>query len=284
MTTPADLKITPRDMDFDILTALKKNLYWNGNEPVKTHYENALQSVFPVGERMMIESVRDIRDRYENKLQNKLLEEVKMFIRQEAQHSTHHAKWNDALIEIGYKELHDELEKSKKLRVLYKKYIPARLRLAVSCAIEHYTTVLIRITWHEYPEIGATFTSDFRDLLLYHGIEEMEHKGVCFDLYQATGGGYILRALGMVLVTLILAHLVRKRHKYFLQRDSLWNKKTKRKAFGHVWGSHGLVIKLIPHVLNYLRPGFHPWEFDDRVWVRNEYADELKRANISPFA
>ena len=40
---------------------------------------------------------------------------------------------------------------------------------------------------------------------MWHALEEIEHKGVAFDVYEAVGGGYLRRALAMVWVTILFA-------------------------------------------------------------------------------
>jgi len=40
---------------------------------------------------------------------------------------------------------------------------------------------------------------------MWHALEEIEHKGVAFDVYEAVGGGYLRRALAMLWVTVLFA-------------------------------------------------------------------------------
>lgn len=40
---------------------------------------------------------------------------------------------------------------------------------------------------------------------MWHALEEIEHKGVAFDVYEAVGGGYLRRAVAMVWVTILFA-------------------------------------------------------------------------------
>ena len=42
-------------------------------------------------------------------------------------------------------------------------------------------------------------------LWMWHALEEIEHKGVAFDVYEAVGGGYLRRALAMLWVTVLFA-------------------------------------------------------------------------------
>ena len=60
--TPATLSLITRIVRFDYASALRSNRYWHGNDPVTTHFFNALQALFPDGERFFMDSARDVRD------------------------------------------------------------------------------------------------------------------------------------------------------------------------------------------------------------------------------
>ena len=62
------------------------------------------------------------------------------------------------------------------------------MRLAVTAALEHYTATFAEIilTSDEAQElIGYT---EVRPILLWHALEECEHKAVAFDVYETVGG------------------------------------------------------------------------------------------------
>lgn len=80
-STPADVKIPPRDIRFDVAAA--KDRRWLGGDPVGTAVFNALSLTFPDGERMFIDAVRHYRDC----VSGKLADDVKGFLAQEAIHS-----------------------------------------------------------------------------------------------------------------------------------------------------------------------------------------------------
>ena len=44
---PADLQITPRQPSFDLAALMKKHRYWHNDDPVMTHFFNAMQATFP---------------------------------------------------------------------------------------------------------------------------------------------------------------------------------------------------------------------------------------------
>ena len=110
---------------------------------------------------------------------------------------------------------------------------------------------------------------------MYHALEEVEHKAVCYDLYQQAKGGYGLRVLGMLFVTGDLLVRLRNRQKYLLQQDGLWNKATEKKANQLLWGKGGIMRSLTPYLLQYFRPNFHPWETDERMDLLRRFPQEI---------
>src|SRR5699024_453303 len=91
---PDDLEIKARSPHFDLLPAMQENRYWLGNDPVLTHFVNALQSIFPEGERMFIDAARDVAEKVgEDNLPPQLRADLKAFIRQEGWHGKQHNGW-----------------------------------------------------------------------------------------------------------------------------------------------------------------------------------------------
>lgn len=279
--TPDDLTITAREIHFDYEKAMRENPYWHSNDPVLTHFFNALQSTFPEGERFFIDSARDARDQYgKENLSDRLNEDIGLFIKQEAFHGREHEAWNKALINLGYGKIAKFDQKIKDMRLWAKENAPAYSRLAGTAAAEHYTASLGHIFLNERPELIKGAAKPFQYLLSYHALEEIEHKAVCFDLYQEVSGNYLSRIFGIVFTSFDLMHLVRARQIYLLKKDGLWNFKNRIKAWQFVWGSKGMVWTLLPYFLNYFRPDFHPWETDERSKLNEIFGDIYQEMGI----
>ena len=58
------------------------------------------------------------------------------------------------------------------------------------------------------PRMRDPMDPSVRSLWLWHALEESEHKAVAFDVYKATGGGYLRRVAIMIAATIIffIAH------------------------------------------------------------------------------
>lgn len=164
---------------------------------------NALSSLFPVGEAFFCRSVARYRDQITDPV---LREQVANFIFQEAMHSKEHARANVALREANV--LGREIETTARVMLgLTERFLPPVTRLAVTCAMEHCTTMLCaHLLATQWPRNEATDT-EFCKLWMWHAAEEIEHKAVCFDVYNHIFGTGLLawlhRAGTMAGVTVI---------------------------------------------------------------------------------
>jgi predicted metal-dependent hydrolase len=49
-----------------------------------------------------------------------------------------------------------------------------------------------------------------------------------------------------------------------LKKDGLWTWRNRLKLFREIYGLNGFVMGMLPDLLQYLKPGFHPWDTDER--------------------
>lgn len=273
---PKDLVITARDYHFDFADAFAKNRYWHNNNPVSTHFFNALQATFPEGERFFIDSARDaVKALGEENLDPELRQQVKGFIRQEAAHGREHEAWCQALVDLGYSEIEDQSQQLKQLRLWSREHMHASFRIATTAGAEHYTASLAHLFLYKRPDLLDAGDPPIKAAFVYHALEEIEHKAVCFDLFTAVSGAYWLRALGLLMSAVDIMRQTRKRHIYLLKRDGLWNWKNRMSAWRFIWGARGIATQLIPYTLRYLKPGFHPWQTDERHKIQERYGAVL---------
>lgn len=274
--TPAALSLMTRIVRFDYASVMRANRYWHGNDPVTTHFFNALQALFPEGERFFMDAARDVRDEIgKEHLPAALDEQIKAFIRQEAMHGREHDAWTSALIDLGYGAMAAFDQKLKRDNHLSRKHLSPRVRLALTAASEHFTASMAHLFVYQRPDLIENAASPFRELLVYHAMEEVEHKAVCFDLYQQARGGYLLRCAAMIFVTVDLLVRLRNRQVYLLKTDGLWNAKNRKESRDLLWGRQGIMRVLAPYLLQYFRPGFHPWETDERRDLLARFGPEM---------
>ncbi len=183
------------------------------------------------------------------------------FTYQEAQHSIAHGLFNDRLRAQGIDV--DRLERS--LRSYFgflRRYMPKAVNLANTAAAEHLTAIISHVWTRD--DIQRDSDPRMRALLYWHGVEEIEHKAVAFDvLQQVAKAGYLTRIASMVYeslgfplsVHLFMEQMLRSDGFSARERARLWAK-------GLVWlyGPGGLMHSLLPSYLSYYRPDFHPWQ------------------------
>ena len=258
MDTTTKPAIVPRqDLDFGLDGDIPR--YWFAGDPFKTRLFDAFSVLFPEGERFFINCVRDYRDRVTDPTQQ---QQVKDFIRQEGQHGMVHDAFNRRLAAQGIRVARIE-STLHRLMEDERRYFPKRFTLACTAAAEHMTAV----TTHGFSVNGQQFLDADRRvnaMYLWHGMEEIEHKAVAFDvLQQVAHGGYVLRVLAMLYISLtfpltvfaIMAHMFRVDGFSLWQRLVLWSR-----GLRWMYGRNGLYAGVAGHYWAWYRPGFHPWK------------------------
>lgn len=272
--------IIARELQFDVQQTMKKQRYWHNNDPVSTHFLNALQSAFPESELFFIESARDgVAAIGEEQFNAEQLRNIKGFIKQEALHGKQHRAINDALVANGYEKIAEFDARLAKARKLAREKYSILFRLGLTAAAEHFTATLSRYALLKNNSLIEQSKEPFRQLLFYHAYEEIEHKAIVFDLYKTAGGGYLLRAFTHVLGMLDVLLSTRFKHKYLLKKDGLWNVRYRIKAFWFVWGLKGVAWGLLPDMLKYFIPGFHPWHTNELNEVAARYPGRVQALN-----
>jgi uncharacterized protein len=251
--------IVPREkLDFDLDGDIAQ--YWLDNDPFKTRFFDALSTLFPVGERFFITCVRDFKDRITDP---KLLQDIKDFNRQEAQHSMLHTQYNNRLVAQGINVPEILRRQERRLFGLLRKRLSPEFTLGITAASEHVTAIMADC-FIERPEIFANADPRIRALYVWHAMEEMEHKSVAFDvLTRVAQASYRTRVMSMLTVSLLFPYHVMKILAYMLQTDgfSRWQR-TKIWAKGLWWlyKPGGIFMPMLGKHFAYLKPGFHPWQ------------------------
>ena len=259
-------KLKPRRVQFDWSDT---PLHWVPGDPQTSHSINALSLLLPAGEAWF---VRVYRQALPLVTDEKLREDVKGFMGQEAIHGRSHAALLDHLKEQGL----DAEPFTKRVDWLFEKLLGdnpkfrwpgksfdrywLKQRLAIIAAIEHFTAVLGDwiINSPGLDKAGADPT--MLDLLRWHGAEEVEHRTVAYDLYQHLSGGYLRRVWAMLVTFLQLAFWMATGARYLLHHDPVapgklsW--RTMRRA--QRLGRFPSLLSIAGAVPDYLAPNYHP--------------------------
>jgi predicted metal-dependent hydrolase len=234
--------------------------FWFGGCPLKSNWMNALSTTFPHAERFFIESVKHYQDQITDPV---LTEQIKGFIGQEAAHRKEHDRFNIHLIEHGYPVGWAD----KRVESLFnwvRKNPDTEVKLALTCALEHFTTILCTEVL-KTPIFNEPMKGEYKRLWCWHCLEEIEHKTVAFDVYRAIGGSYRVRLtefihasviLWLILLSIMLSY---QRHdKRLLNLRDWWVVLT----WGFIWP--GLLIRLAPNYFRYFKKDYHPSHMHDQ--------------------
>lgn len=267
------ITINPIRRDLDFPFDFNRLGDWHGEGRMASHFLNTLSLFFPDGELFFIDSVRHYRSN--GAITDKaLLEEVRNFIGQEAMHRREHIGLNRAMDDAGLNAKGKEKQILAILNFGKKAFSPA-YQLAMTCALEHLTATLADglLRWEEL--IPENSDPVYRDGWRWHALEETEHKGVAFDVFrQAVGTDanlkvYATRVSAHVLVNAIFWPLVIAYMTDIARRSGdLTDVKGWAKTASILLGRKpGLLRKKVPEWFHYFKPGFHPWQLDNREYL-----------------
>jgi predicted metal-dependent hydrolase len=266
--------ITVRDQRFGRGEQDARN--WVGGDPVASAWHNALSATFPRGEAFFIESVKAHRDG----ASPRLAEEIRAFVQQEVNHTREHLAFNKAILAAGYDLSGIDAHVTKMLDLAKER--PPIVNLAATMALEHYTAMLAHLLL-AHPELLEGADREHADLWRWHAIEEIEHKGVAYDTWlNATAHWprfrrWWVRAATMLQVTKnFVPHRISDTLD-LLAQDGHRGWRARLKVLNYLFGRPGVLRRLIPAWLAYFKPGFHPWNHDDRALMQRAEA-ELKLA------
>ncbi|MGB1219958.1 MAG: metal-dependent hydrolase [Alcanivoracaceae bacterium] len=255
------IDITVRKLSLRPSASIAK--HFHGGDPFLSAFFAAMSSVFPDGERFFIDSVRH----YQKQLNDpELARQVRRFIGQEAHHGQEHEAFNQWLEDKGYPVSETLRRLSEGLSAARQRLSP-RQQLAMTLALEHFTAIMAN-QFLTVPELSEQIHPEIRELFIWHAVEETEHKAVAFDVYQAVDGGYWNRVMIMLQVTLLFWFAITRITWRNLKSEG--NASITRMLRGYWWlvGKPGPLRKLLPEYLDYFRPGFHPWDHDNRELIR----------------
>lgn len=233
--------------------------HFMGGDLVMSHIVAVLSSLFPEGEDFFVRSVRAHRDRIDDPA---LKKQVAAFIGQEAIHGREHRALNERLGEMGYPTgLVDRFTK-RRLQATAK-VMPEHMQLAVTAALEHYTATLAEVLLGD-DEARALFDDDeVQRVLLWHAVEESEHKAVAFDVYQAVCGDDRVRRWIMVTTSIGFLTTAAGFSLYSLLRDPA-SRDLRRlgRSLARLRHSPWLTKEVRRRIRDYQRPDFHPDDHD----------------------
>jgi hypothetical protein len=260
---------------------------WLLKSRVASSIANGANLLFPAGERFFIRSVRHYLPELDANADADLIADVRAFFQQEGRHAGAHEHAFEVLRAQGY-DVDTFLRFYQAVAFgALEKVAPAKLRLAATVACEHFTAVLAEAALTD----GVMQHADpvMRDLLLWHAIEEIEHRAVAFDVLQRVDSSYALRMAGLAMAGSMLGGFWTLGTMWLLFQDGdpvglgrelrAARARRRRQALAAEAGTlaelkepilpqKGIMARVFgPGIRDYVRPGFHPSARDLRPLV-----------------
>ena len=255
---PADPAIPVRHVDFGFGSGELPRYFYDGDAFATTFFM-AFSLVIPQGERFFIQSVRHYLQDVDDPA---LRARVAGFIGQEAMHGREHDAANAAYDALGFPR--EPVERGIRVFLKRMSMLPKPVQLAFTAALEHFTAII------SYDIVGSPdrqrrFDPALRDFMLWHMMEELEHKSVAYDVYRRCVGSYAIRAGTMLPAAVGLFPVLFNIQLFLLRADGQpFSWRRHRRGIAAIYGPRGLYWRILPSLLDYFRPGFHPDDHDSR--------------------
>lgn len=240
-------------------------------DELMSHIVAILSALFPEGEDFFVRSVRHYRDQVTDPV---LKKQVAGFIGQEANHGREHRNFNARLQALGYPTARVDRMVKRGLKMTEKTRTP-EVCLALTAALEHYTATLAEVLLTDARARSMFTTDEVQDLLVWHALEESEHKAVAFDVYREVVGDEKLRVRVMRETTFFFLFDTTLQTVASVLADpqarkpkALW---ANVKKLRH---SPWLTKEVRRRIRDYNRPDFHPDDFDNAA-LTAQWRDKL---------
>jgi hypothetical protein len=250
--------VSTRRIAFSYPPASLERHYVNG-DLVMSHVVSVLSAMFPPGEDFFVRSVKRHSDQVTDP---ELKAQVAGFIGQEVTHGREHRELNRRLQEMGY-PTHRVSRMAKAGLLRNERLFPPKVQLAMTAALEHYTATLAETLLTDPRAQELLGESEVRSMLLWHALEESEHKAVAFDVYRQVVGDEqfrirMMRATTFAFLIAVVGHTLLS----LLGDRATYNPRRLGRSIAELRHSPFLSRRVIRRLRDYNRVDFHPDDND----------------------
>ena len=271
--------IPVRHMDFQFDARELDDQFYLKTEFATAFFE-ALSIFLTFGEDLVIDTARYHRQFLTDP---QLKQRVTTLIAQEAIHSKMHNQFNDELAKHRFTVPLYRFLADKVFKYGFKQ-LPHRMQLSLMAGIEHFTAVLSEYMMKHEQVFYSTEDEKQRALWMWHMLEESEHKDIAYDVFQTLSGSYPLRVAGFALAAFTILVLVPLGGSVIplLRKPTLALHPRYWKDVAYsltllAGPKDGVFGSTMGHILDYLRPDFHPSDHDT-----TEYLEYYKEKLLHP--
>lgn len=249
------------------------NVQWNQARPEWSYMVNGASLTMPFLEPYLIRTMKKALPQLQGEA---LVQEVKDYIGQEAQHYQQHRKFNDVVIAKGYDEI-KELEKQMLTEFSgFEKSKSLKFNLAYAAGFESLALAVGHWLIENRDYLFGGSDSRVASLILWHFVEEIEHKCAAFDAYQAVYGNYWYRLYGTLFAALHVMKFSRRGYIIMMKKDGSWGKV--RNRLNLIKYNLRFLAGVTPGLLHAMLPRHHPTDIDDPQWSK-EWVDIHNKRN-----
>jgi predicted metal-dependent hydrolase len=132
----------------------------------------------------------------------------------------------------------------------------------------------------QHRDLFANADPEIARLWRWHAMEETEHKAVAFDVFLEVTRDwsplkrYLVRTWSMVYITWHFTHNIANHATRLLQADGYSERAARRAVRRFLWRDPGIFRRGWRSYFAWYRPGFHPWDLDNRAAL-NEWRAEF---------
>lgn len=233
---------------------------WNPARPEWSHMVNGASLTMPYLEPFLIKTVTEALKQVDDAA---LKADVHGFIGQEGVHFRNHRRYNE-ILKLTYPEL---AEVEAGLEADYRNFQKRSLkwRLAYTAGFETMTMGITEWLIRQRGLLFAGGDSAVASLVLWHMVEETEHKNVAYDLYMHLYGDWPGKAWGLICGTFHVAFASRRGYMRMLMRDGKWHSLRSRVRLWTMVAR--FLLHTSPAMLRSLLPGYHPSKIKDPQWI-----------------
>jgi hypothetical protein len=250
---------------------------WVEDDVFLTHWLNAYSMTIPDGETFIVQTIKKHLDKIEDPV---LLQQARGLIGQELSHSRGHEQFLEELQRQGFK-----LRTFRRFTsfLSFKILTPTstlRQQLAFVVGIERINELFAEITLGS----GKLRHCEARARALYewHFAEEIEHKAVAFDVYQAVEGNRFWLGYGVILAYLVNMGYLALACATFLRQDGqLFRLSTWRRAYRYFFRDERFLPRMTRGCLQVLKRGFHPAHSDNYALAEHVLSKQIIRVDVT---
>lgn len=236
--------------------------HWKKSSPAFSQIVNAGSLAMPFLEPYLIRSMGIAKQKIKDPT---LLAEVEDYIAQEAQHFQQHRRFNDLLKAHGYTCIEELEARLKRDYTEFSKNRSLKFNLAYAEGFESMALAIGHMLIERRQELFGGADPTVSSLVLWHFVEEIEHKNVAFNVYDHLYGGNLYRIYGLLYATAHIFAYTGRAYRALLREDGLWpGLKTK-------WAMWRQLAKifwwLTPKMARVLRPSYNPAKVNDPQWA-----------------